>query len=217
MGRAVDGLSDAEIYALVLAPGFSTCDEVTDLSGRGVGMDVVARSVELLKGTIAITSDEGKGSTITIRVPLTLSIIDGFAVAAAEQTYVIPLESVRECIELPEGVRRHEDGSGVVNVRGEALPYLRLRDLFGLGVDAIPARESVVIVEHDGGRAGLAVDALRGESQAVVKPLGKLLRRVDAVTGSTILGDGGVALILDVPALLHEAVRRQHTQLAGRA
>ncbi len=208
-------LRDRDVFDLVLAPGFSTREEVTDLSGRGVGMDVVARSVQALKGTITLESVENHGTTITIRVPLTLSIIDGFAVTAAEQTYVIPLESVRECLELPEGEGRHDDGSGVVRVRGEALPYVRLRDLFALRGGEAPARESVVIVEHDGGRAGLAVDALCGESQAVVKPLDKLLRSVDAITGSTILGDGRVALILDVPAILAEAMRRQRRGTQG--
>jgi two-component system chemotaxis sensor kinase CheA len=205
-------MRDRDVYELVFAPGFSTRDEVTDVSGRGVGMDVVSRSVSAIGGSLAVESNEGHGATITIRAPLTLSIIAGFAVTAAEQTYVLPLESVRECIELPVGEERHGDGTGVVNVRGEALPYLRLRDLFSVSGGTIPARESVVLVEHAGARAGLAVDGLRGESQAVVKPLDRLLRGSDAITGSTILGDGRVALVLDVPAIFQEATRRQRAR-----
>jgi two-component system chemotaxis sensor kinase CheA len=209
-------LREADIYALVFAAGFSTAEKVTDLSGRGVGMDVVARNIASLKGTIAITSAEGKGSVITLSVPLTLSIVDGFTVAAGDETYVIPLESVRECIDLPPGEERHEDACGVLNFRGEVLPYVRLRGLFALRGPP-PARESVVVVEHEGQRAGLAVDALRGEKQAVVRPLAKMLRGLDAITGTTVLGDGRVALILDVPSLMREAVRRQTKATNGLA
>jgi two-component system chemotaxis sensor kinase CheA len=211
----VDGsgsaLTDDQVHAFVFAPGFSTSRSVTELSGRGVGMDVVLRSVLGLKGTLSVRSDPGRGSVVSIRVPLTLAIINGFAVGAAEETYVIPLESIRECIQLPPSIRRHDDGRGVMNLRGVALPYLRLRELFGLP-GATPCGECVVVVEHDGWRAGIAVDALLGERQAVVKPLGKLLDRSGGITGSTILGDGRVALILDVASILRGA--RDHRREA---
>jgi two-component system chemotaxis sensor kinase CheA len=139
---------------------------------------------------------------------LTLSIVEGFTVDAGSEAYVIPLESVRECIEMPRGAERHQDACGVLSVRGSVLPYVRLRDLFQLG-GSLPERENVVIVEHQGRRAGLAVDTLRGRGQAVVKPLAPLLRGTDAVSGTTLLGDGRVALILDVPALLRDLEARR--------
>ncbi|MFQ5882236.1 MAG: chemotaxis protein CheA [Candidatus Methylomirabilales bacterium] len=196
-------LTKAEVYRLVFEPGFSTADTVTDLSGRGVGMDVVRRSIEALRGSVAIDSREGEGTTITIRLPLTLAIIEGFCVGVGRETYVIPLDAVIECLDLPEGERRRVNGCGVINLRGQALPYLRLRDVFGLD-GAAPLRENIVVVHHGGGMAGLAVDALHGESQAVIKPLGKLFHGLPGVLGSTILGNGRVALILDVPGLLRE-------------
>jgi two-component system chemotaxis sensor kinase CheA len=201
-------LTDREVYELVFARGFSTAEAVSDLSGRGVGMDVVGHNVGALKGTVDVTSRDGQGSAIAIRVPLTLSIVEGFAVGAGGEAYVIPLESVRECIELPSGLERHEDACGVLSVAGGVLPYVRLRDLFGLG-GVLPARENVVVVEHRGLRAGLAVDTLRGRAQAVAKPLAALLQGSDAVSGTTLLGDGRVALILDVPALLRDVMNRK--------
>jgi two-component system chemotaxis sensor kinase CheA len=198
--------SDREIDALVFAPGFSTAREVTELSGRGVGMDVVARNVAAMKGTIAIESEPGRGATVTLRVPLTLAIISGFAVAAADETFVLPLDSVRECIDL-RGVERREP-AGVILLRGDPLPYLRLREIFALP-GAAPRCESVVVVEHEGRRAGIAVDALCGERQAVVKPMGCLFESCAGVAGSTILGDGRVALILDVASILERAAAAQ--------
>lgn len=201
-------LGDDDLLRFVLAPGFSTSAAVTDLSGRGVGMDVVARSVAALKGSISIRSTDGLGAVVTLRVPLTLAIIDGFAVGAAGETYVIPMEAVRECVALdgasatPPGGPR---GDGVVSLRGEPLPFVRLSSVLGLP-DGAPRGKSFVVVEHDGMRAGLVVDALHGETQAVVKPLGGVFQRVDRVAGSTILGNGRVALILDIPAILREAV-----------
>jgi two-component system chemotaxis sensor kinase CheA len=198
-------LADADLLRLVFAPGFSTAETVTDLSGRGVGMDVVRRNIDALRGTIDITSAEGQGTVITVRLPLTLAIIDGFGVGVGEETYVLPLDCVLECLALPRD--RHVDGSGhgVINLRGEPLPYVRLRDRFQATGEA-PAREHVVVVQCAGGRAGLAVDALYGERQAVIKSLGTTLDAVPGLSGSTILGDGRVALILDIPALLRDAV-----------
>jgi two-component system, chemotaxis family, sensor kinase CheA len=199
-------LSEAEIHNLIFQAGFSTAARVSELSGRGVGLDVVRRNVNALNGAIHVTSQKGQGTTFTIRLPLTLAIIDGFAVKVDTETYVIPLGSVQECLELPFEKHRSEEG-GVINLRGEALPYVRLRDLFRSRGTA-PAREKIIVVEFQGGRAGLAADELLGEQQAVIKPLGRLFQGIPGVSGSTILGNGRVALILDVPALCGEAMRR---------
>jgi two-component system chemotaxis sensor kinase CheA len=153
-----------------------------------------------------VESSKDQGTTFTIRLPLTLAIIDGFAVKAGTETYVIPLTCVQECVELPAERHRSEQG-GVINLRGEALPYVRLRDLFGSSGNA-PAREKIIVVEYHGGRAGLAADELLGEQQAVIKPLGRLFQGIRGVSGSTILGNGRVALILDVPALCAEAIQK---------
>jgi two-component system chemotaxis sensor kinase CheA len=197
-------LPDSELLGFVFAPGFSTAEKVTDLSGRGVGMDVVRHNIDALRGSIDIVSVEGKGSSVTVRLPLTLAIIDGFSVGVGGETYVIPLDAVLECLALPRDV--HEDGAGhgVVNLRGEPLPFVRLRTRLSVPGDA-PRREHVVVVHHAGGRAGLAVDELYGERQAVIKSLGTSLEATPGLSGSTILGDGRVALILDVPALLRGA------------
>jgi two-component system chemotaxis sensor kinase CheA len=213
--RGIDSsrLREAELKALIFHPGFSTAPEVTDLSGRGVGMEVVRRNVELLRGTITVDSEPGAGTTVSIRLPLTLAIIDGFSVGVGEETYIVPLDAVVECIELPLDVGGHTAGAGcgIIEVRGAALPFLRLRELFGLPAVA-RGRENVVVVRQEGSSsgqlAGIAVDALFGRSQTVIKPLGQMFRGVPGVAGSTILGSGRIALILDVPALLREAIAR---------
>jgi two-component system, chemotaxis family, sensor kinase CheA len=202
----VSRLSESDIQSLIFQPGFSTADKVSELSGRGVGLDVVRRNVNALSGTLHIESVKDQGTTFTIRLPLTLAIIDGFAIKVDTETYVVPLAAVKECLELPSESHDCETG-GVINLRGEALPFLRLRDLFGAGRSA-PLRERILVVEHQGGRAGLAADELLGEQQAVIKPLGRLFHGTPGVSGSTILGDGRVALILDVPAICREAIQR---------
>jgi two-component system chemotaxis sensor kinase CheA len=201
--------TDAALLSLIFEPGFSTATRVTDVSGRGVGMDVVRRSVEALRGTIEVSSREGEGTTFRMRLPLTLAIIEGFSVQAAEGVYVLPLEAVREVCELPEGEDPALD-RGLLGLRGKAVPFLRLRHLFRLG--GRPAeRESVVVLHHEGRQAAVVVDGLLGDGQVVIKPLGRLFHGVVGVAGSTILGDGRVALILDVPGLLREAVRHAAT------
>ena len=200
-------ITDKELFNLVFKAGFSTAEEVTDLSGRGVGMDVVRRNIELLRGSIDIQSIEGEGTTITIRLPLTLAIIDGFSVMANRETYVIPLEVISECLELPaEQISRER--VGVISLRGEPLPYVRLREAFG-SPNALPARENVVVVHREGGLAGIAVETLLGECQAIIKPLSRIFRDVPGVSGSTILDSGRVALILDVAALLRDVTAEQ--------
>lgn len=209
-----EGLSDEEIYRFIFEPGFSTAEAITDLSGRGVGMDVVKRNIDALRGSISVESKEGKGTTITFRLPLTLAIIDGFAVGVGAETYILPLKAISECLELPREESAHANGDGVISLRGKPLPYLRLRSLFRLSGES-PRRESVVVVQSGGKEAGLVVDALLGEMQAVIKSLGKIFQGLPGVSGSTILGDGRVALILDVPGLLREAVRRQPERIVG--
>jgi two-component system, chemotaxis family, sensor kinase CheA len=195
-------LGEREAHEIIFRPGFSTAESVTELSGRGIGMDVVRRNIATLRGSVEIASRAGEGTTLTIRLPLTLAVIPGFLVAAGEERYVLPLESVIECLDLPPG---SADGSaGVTELRGEAVPYLQVRRVLGAAGSASP-RESLVLVEHGDGVAGLVVDAVLGEAQVVVQPLASPLQHVRGVTGSTILGDGRVALMLDVAALLREA------------
>jgi two-component system chemotaxis sensor kinase CheA len=196
---------DAELFQLLFVPGFSTAERVTELSGRGIGMDVVKRNIESLRGSISIDTQPGKGTTFSMRLPLMLSIIEGFSVGVGEEIYILPLQSVLECVELPEQERR-PGCTGVLNLRGQPLPFVRLRDHFEVpGPPA--ARESVVVVSHGRGQVGLAVDALLGQGQTVVKPLGRLFQQVPGVSGTAILGTGRVALILDVPALLKKALQ----------
>lgn len=206
-GMAVDErMTDAEVFRLVLEPGFSTAEAVTELSGRGVGLDVVRRGLEALRGSVSLASRPGEGTTVTLRLPLTLAVIEGFAVGVGRETYVLPLDSVVECMELPAA--RHEGAAGgVFSLRGQPMPYVRLRDFFG-ETGRPPRRENVVVVRGENGTAGLVVDELLGESQAVIKPLGELFKGLRAIAGSTILGSGRVALILDLPTVLAAAVAR---------
>ncbi len=190
-------LSDQEIYALIFEPGFSTAQQVSNLSGRGVGMDVVKRNVNDLRGMIEVESQNGVGTTIRIRLPLTLAIIDGFLVSVGESSFVIPLDRVDECVELPFDINQRQ----YMDLRGEVLPLIRIRSLFN--IEGSPARrENVVVVEYGGVRTGFIVDRLMGEFQTVIKPLGKLFQYIKGVAGSTILGNGKVALILDVSTLV---------------
>ncbi len=208
LGRAGDGsLSEEELARVIFEPGFSTMEVVTDISGRGVGLDVVRRNVEALHGTVGVTSEPGRGTTVAMRLPLTLAIIQGFRVRVGEDLFIIPLDAVVECVDLPASERNGFDLSGVLNLRGQPLPYLRLRRHLGIG-GTLSDRESVVMVRYGASTAGLAVDALLGESQTVIKPLGRLFQGVPGVAGASIMGDGRVALILDVPGLLREALRR---------
>lgn len=198
--------SDKDIFNLVFEPGFSTAEQVSNLSGRGVGMDVVKRNIQALRGTVDLESVEGKGTTVRIRLPLTLAIIDGFLIGAGPSSYVVPLDQVVECIELPDNDKPGA-GSSYLNLRGEVLPFIRLRDLFDIGGE-LPRRENVVVVQYAGERAGLVVDQLFGEFQTVIKPLGKVFSNIRCIGGSTILGSGEVALILDVPGLVRQVTDR---------
>jgi two-component system, chemotaxis family, sensor kinase CheA len=198
--------ADAELFRLILLPGFSTAEKVSELSGRGVGMDVVRRAVDSLRGSLIIESEPGGGTSITVRLPLTMSIIAGLTVEVGAETYVLPLDSVIECVELPAS-ERSEDLAGVIDLRGEPLPYLRLRGWFAVEGD-VPRRENVVVVRHGARHAGVAVDTLTGDAQTVIRPLGTIFQGLPGVTGSAILSDGRVALILDPAEIIERAVRQ---------
>ena len=207
---------DEEIHRLIMQSGFSTARTVSNISGRGVGMDVVKRNVESLRGTLSIDSVEGRGTTFTMRLPLTLAIIEGFLVGVDRSAYVVPLEMVVECLELSAEDRARISESGYVNLRGEVLPLLRLREVFEVEGDA-GKRENIVVVSYAGQRAGFVVDALLGEFQTVIKPLGRLFERLSGISGSTILGNGEVALILDAPALVQRAVAAESDRKFSKA
>ncbi len=215
-GLVVDGqaLTDHEVFHLIFEAGFSTADKVTNLSGRGVGLDVVRRNIEALRGTVDVMANESGGTTVSIRLPLTLAIIDGFQVRVGESSYVIPLDMVNECIELDADVNKGTNTGmhGYINLRDEVLPYLRLRDYFDEPGDH-NKHESIVVVKYGANTAGFVVDELLGELQTVIKPMGKILQNVKGLSGATILGSGNVAIILDVPNLVQRAI--QTSTLSG--
>jgi len=209
------GLS-ANAAELAFAPGLSTSAEVTRLSGRGIGMDVVRRAIESLRGSVSLDSRPGKGVTVTIRVPLTVAVIQGFAVHVAGEIYILPLDSVRECLDFDVESSVASDVGGVIELRGRALPFVALnRQLGAPASDA--ARQSIIVLEHAGERAGLQVDGLLGEVQTVIKPLGPLFDRLEEVAGAAILPDGRVSLVLDVANLLRSirARTRESQHLAA--
>lgn len=194
-------LTELEIDELIFAPGFSTADTVSNLSGRGVGMDVVRKNIEALRGTVHIYSVPGKGTAFQLRLPLTLAIIDGFMVRVAESKFVIPLNLVTECIELPETYTQNE-ATSFMNLRGEMLPFISLERHFQL-CSFPQTRRSIIVVRYGQHKAGLVVDQVLGEFQTVIKPLGKLFEFMQGISGSSILGSGDIALILDIPKLIN--------------
>ena len=199
-------LTEAETFALIFQPGFSTAKKVTDVSGRGVGMDVVRQRVDSLRGTIEVVSKPGVGTTVTLRLPLTLAIIDGLLVGVGDACFVLPLANTLECIELTRADIEHANGKHLANVRGELIPYLRLREHFNIRTTR-PEIEQIMIVETEEGRFGFAVDQVLGNCQTVIKSLGRFYRHVQVVSGATILGNGTVALILDPQRLAQDALR----------
>ncbi len=204
---APDSMSDADVWALIFAPGFSTADVVTDVSGRGVGMDVVKKNITALGGTVEIDSAEGYGMSVKVRLPLTLAIMDGMSVAVGDECYILPLASVVESFQVQPGLIKTVGGTGrVVEVRSEFMPVIDLEEVFHVPKsDTPPATRIMVVVEADGGQIALLVDELLGQQQVVVKNLEANYRRVPDVSGATIMGDGRVALILDVSSLVRHS------------
>jgi two-component system chemotaxis sensor kinase CheA len=212
-------IADHDLFQLIFAPGFSTAKEVTSLSGRGVGMDVVKRTIDGLRGKIELSTKPGQGTTATLRLPLTLAIIEGMLVRVGNGRYSIPLSAVEECVELPvtAGTAR---GRNFLDIRGSLVPFLRLRDLFNTPGEP-DTHQKVVIISSGEGRAGLVVDQIIGNNQTVIKQLSKLHTDLETFSGATILGDGTVALILDTSRLVsfgqahEERFRADHTKAAA--
>jgi two-component system chemotaxis sensor kinase CheA len=207
-----DGMSEAEIYALIFAPGFSTAQQVTEISGRGVGMDVVKRNVEAMRGRVLIDSTPGAGTTFKIILPLTLAIIDGMLVACGEDRYIVPTLSIVESIQPDPGMlvslaRTNE----MINLRGEILPLLRMDRLFSVeGAKADPTQALVVVIEGAGRRVGLLVDEVVAQQQVVIKTLAAGFAQTPFVSGAAILADGRVGLILNVEEIASLVTRKSH-------
>ncbi len=200
-------LTEADLRALILSPGFSTAKRITNVSGRGVGMDVVKRQIDALRGQVSLVSQSGKGTTFTLTLPLTLAIIEGLLVEIGPDQFIIPMSVVTENVELARAERSRHNGRNVVAVRGELVPYVGLREAFairGVGVDL----EKIVIARHGDERVGLVVDRVLGSHQTVIQPLGKFYKNIELVSGATIMGDGRVALILDLAGLISFAGKR---------
>jgi two-component system chemotaxis sensor kinase CheA len=199
-------LSESEVFSLIMAPGFSTAKQVTAVSGRGVGMDVVRRSIEGLRGSIDISSKPGLGMTVTLVLPLTLAIIDGLLVRVGTAHFVLPLADSLECVELTRQDIADSHGKHIAHVRGELIPYIRLSEYFHMNT-ARPEREQIMVVDTERGHYGLVVDQVLGDHQTVIKNLGRLYRNVQVVSGATILGNGTVALILDPHRLVQNVIQ----------
>lgn len=200
-------LSDEQVYELIFLPGFSTADQTTDLSGRGVGMDVVRRNIKELGGNVELRSELGRGTTTTITLPLTLAIVDGQTVAVGTETYIVPLVTIVESLQVKSTTVSQIHGHGeVFSFRGDYLPIIRLHEVFGVEPRSRQISDGLVmVVEGDGRRAGLFIDELLGQQQVVIKSMETNYTRIDGIGGATILGEGAVALILDVPGLLRMA------------
>ena len=197
-------MSDRKIFSQIFAPGFSTSKQVTNVSGRGVGMDVVKRTIESLRGRIGIDSVPGQGTKITLVLPLTLAIINGLLVTIEDDFFVLPLMTVEECVEIKSKEIEMINGRNILNVRGDMVPYIRLRDRFCMG-QRRPEMEHIVITDVNDSRIGFVVDHVIGGHQTVIKPLGPAFKDIKDISGATILGDGTVALILDTNVLLESA------------
>ena len=206
-------LTQEQIYQLVFAPGFSTAKSVTSVSGRGVGMDVVKKEIESLRGSATIWSKQGTGTKITLSLPLTLAIIEGLLTRVGDEHFVLPLSSVEECIELTDNEERKRMDKNITNIRGEVLPYIRLKNLFKIDGET-PYIEQIVVVNSLDTRIGIVVDQVIGDYQTVIKTLGPLYAGVEGVSGATILGDGSIALIADINRIV-EITRRDSAKING--
>jgi two-component system chemotaxis sensor kinase CheA len=208
-----EAISDNELLQMIFHPGFSTAAKVTNLSGRGVGMDVVKRAVEALRGSIDMKSRPGEGTEVSLRIPLTLAIIDGLLVRVGQGRHVIPLAAVEECLELSLDEDKRSRGRSFISLRDKLVPFLRLRELFNTGTQP-ELHQKVVVVSTGSDRVGLVVDQIIGDHQTVIKSMSKLHADLPTFSGATILGDGGVALILDVASLVAAG---QHREMQMRA
>ena len=204
---APDSMGDAEVWSLIMAPGFSTAEVVTDVSGRGVGMDVVKKNIASLGGTVEIDSAEGHGMRVSVRLPLTLAIMDGMTVQVSDEVYILPLASVIESFQIkPKEISTVAQGARLVKVRDEYMPVIDLEQVFQVPrFKPHPTSPIMVVVEADGARVALMVDELIGQQQVVIKNLESNYRKVPNVSGATILGDGKVALILDTASLVRRS------------
>ena len=202
-------ISENELHRMIFHPGFSTAQEITSVSGRGVGMDVVSRTMDALRGRIDVTSRPNIGTTVTLRLPLTLAIIDGMLVRVGSNRYSIPLSAVEECVELPAEVAENTSGRNFLSIRGELVPFLRLRELFGTK-ESEELHQKVVIVSAGEQRMGLVVDQILGNTQTVIKSLSRLHADIETFAGATIMGDGAVALILDIVQLMRSAQKLEN-------
>ena len=196
-------MSEKEIFNMIFAPGFSTAKKISSVSGRGVGMDVVKRAIDALRGSIDITSRKGEGTTITVKIPLTLAIIESLLVRIGDDRFLLPLSLVDECVELTRADVKKAHGRNLAAVRDHMVPYIPLRERFDIKGET-PDIEQIVITQIGGMRVGVVVDHVIGEHQTVIKSLGRAYKNVDGISGATILGDGAVALILDIPRLVHD-------------
>jgi len=205
-------ISDDELYGFIFTPGFSTAVVVSSVSGRGVGMDVVRTNIDALRGTVDVKSTEGKGTTVTLKIPLTLAIIEGLLTRVGDECYVLPLSAVEECVELEAEEAGASRGRHLAHIRGELIPYVHLRRHFNIKGERAKI-EQIVVTHVDGNRIGFVVDEVIGQHQTVIKNLGHMYRNVKEISGATILGDGTLALILDVPCLIEETRGAERKQL----
>lgn len=214
LGLISEGIEykESDIFSLIFHPGFSLAKKITSVSGRGVGMDVVKKAIEGLRGTVEVESELGKGTTIILKLPLTLAIIDGLLVEISNNFYVLPLSSVEECVELSRKDTDKMHGRNIINIRGELIPFIKLRERFFIDGEA-PEIEQVVIVDIKGNRVGFVVDKVVGQHQTVLKTLGKIYKSVNDISGATILGDGTVALIIDVQKLAEQQELEEREKL----
>jgi two-component system chemotaxis sensor kinase CheA len=209
-------MADEQLWPLIFEPGFSTAEKLSSVSGRGVGMDAVRRVIDELRGTVEVRSFAGKGTEVTLRLPLTLAIIDGLLVRVGEGDFILPLSAVEECVELPTEELGRKSGRSILRIRDQLVPFVALDAQFGFPPSTEPRRR-VAIVQVDGRRLGLVVDDVLGQQQTVIKPLSAYHRGLEGLAGGTILGDGSVALILDVAALVRRAQTGPQTKPAAAA
>jgi two-component system chemotaxis sensor kinase CheA len=211
----VTALSERDLLRLILMPGFSTATRVTEVSGRGIGLDIVDKNISAVGGSISIESELGRGTKFTIRLPLTVAVLHGLSARVGAELYIVPLPAVAECLDLPTDVQAANGYSGVFSLRGEAVPFLRLAHHFQSSGQAA-ASEKLVVVEYDRRRAALVVDELIGETRAVVKPMSRLFRRSTWISGSALLANGEIGLVLEVASILDDVAHDHAGQSAGK-